>query len=50
MQGGGDFQISWKKKSLEHIQSGYAIFGKEVVVLEKFNESILEGKIPGNHL
>ena len=50
VQGGGDFQISWKKKSLEHIQPEYAYFGTEVVFLTKYNESVLEGKIPGNHL
>lgn len=50
VQGGGDFQISWEKEILEHIQSGYAYFGNEVVVLIKFNKSTLKGKIPGNHL
>ena len=50
VQGGGNFQLSWEKKTLEHIQSGYAYFGNEQVVVTKFNNSILEGKIPGNHL
>lgn len=50
VQGGGDFHISLKEELPEHIQSGYANFGNEVVVLTKFNKLTLAGKIPGNHL
>lgn len=46
----GDFQISLKEELPEQIQSGYTNFGKEVVVLTKFNKLTLEGKIPGNYL
>lgn len=50
VQGGGNFQISLKEELPEHIQSGYASFGNELVVLTKFNKLTLAGTIPGNHL
>ncbi|XP_066028059.1 uncharacterized protein [Pocillopora verrucosa] len=46
LEGGGNFQISLKEELPEHIQSGYASFGNELVVLTKFNKLTLAGTIP----